>query len=75
MSAVTVSPTAAHCVRLFLSVAPPSRFGWALRTVIKVAVLGMLGYACYRVGGSLGRSALSFPAVQSLLETLRPPPA
>lgn len=67
--------TAAHCVRLFLSVAPPSRFGWVLRTVIKGAMMGMLGYTCYRVGGSLGRVLLSLPAVQSLLATLRPPPA
>ncbi|TDH09302.1 hypothetical protein EPR50_G00085200 [Perca flavescens] len=58
-----------------MSVAPPSRFGWVLRTVLKGVVMGMLGYACYRVGGSLGRTLLSLPAVQSLLETVRPPPA
>lgn len=62
-------------VCLFLSVAPPSRFGWVLRTVIKGAMIGMLGYTCYRVGGSLGRIMLSLPAIQSLLATLRPPPA
>ncbi len=62
-------------VRLFLSVAPPSRFGWVLSTVIKGVMMGMLGYACYRAGGSLGRIMLSLPAVQSLLQTLRPPPA
>ncbi|XP_047451673.1 traB domain-containing protein isoform X1 [Mugil cephalus] len=58
-----------------MRVAPPSRFGWVVRTVIKGVVMGMLGYACYRAGGSLGRAVLSLPAVQSLLETLRPPPA
>uniref|UniRef100_A0A3B5A130 TraB domain containing n=1 Tax=Stegastes partitus TaxID=144197 RepID=A0A3B5A130_9TELE len=54
-----------------MSVAPPSRFGWVLRTVIKGVMVGMLGYACYRAGGSLGRVLLSLPTVQSLLETLR----
>ncbi|KAI4904462.1 hypothetical protein NFI96_015117 [Prochilodus magdalenae] len=58
-----------------MSVAPPSRFGWVLRTVLKGAVLGALGYACYRAGGGVGRVLLSLPAVQSLLENLRPPPA
>lgn len=62
-------------VCLFLSVAPPSRFGWVLCTVIKGVMMGMLGYACYRAGGGLGRALLSLPAVQSLMETLRPPPA
>ncbi|XP_063756425.1 traB domain-containing protein isoform X1 [Eleginops maclovinus] len=57
-----------------MSVAPPSRFGWVLRTVIKGVVMGMLGYACYRAGGSLGRALLSLPAVESILETLQPPP-
>lgn len=57
-----------------MSVAPPSRFGWVLRTVLKGTVLGMLGYACYRAGGGVGRALLSLPAVQSLLENLRPPP-
>lgn len=56
-----------------LSVAPPSRVGWVLRMVIKGVMVGMLGYACYRAGGSLGRALLSLPAVQSVLETLRPP--
>ncbi|KAE8296451.1 TraB domain-containing protein TTG2 [Larimichthys crocea] len=58
-----------------MSVAPPSRFGWVLCTVIKGVMMGMLGYACYRAGGGLGRALLSLPAVQSLMETLRPPPA
>uniref|UniRef100_A0A3Q1ELM6 Pannexin 2 n=1 Tax=Acanthochromis polyacanthus TaxID=80966 RepID=A0A3Q1ELM6_9TELE len=58
-----------------MSVAPPSRFGWVLRAVVKGVVVGMLGYACYRAGGSIGRVLLSLPAVQSLLETLQPPPA
>lgn len=60
---------------VFLSVAPPSQFSWVIRTIVKGIIMGMLGYACYRAGGSLGRSLLSLPAVQSLLETLRPPPA
>ncbi|XP_026879959.1 traB domain-containing protein [Electrophorus electricus] len=58
-----------------ISVAPPSRFGWVLRTVLKGAVLTALGYACYRAGGGVGRVLLSLPAVQSLLENLRPAPA
>lgn len=58
-----------------MSVAPPSRFGWVLRAVIKGVMMGMLGYACYRAGGSLGRALLTLPAVQSVLETMRPPPA
>ncbi|XP_068579796.1 LOW QUALITY PROTEIN: traB domain-containing protein [Cebidichthys violaceus] len=58
-----------------MSVAPPSRFGWVLRTVMKGVVVGVLGYACYRAGGTLGRALLSSPTVQSLLETLRPPAA
>lgn len=65
--------TAFLCVCLFLSVAPPSRFGWVLRTVIKGVMMGMLGYACYRAGGTIGRALLSIPSVQSLLETLKPP--
>ncbi|KAL6107064.1 trabd [Pungitius sinensis] len=58
-----------------MSVAPPSRFGWVLRSVIKGALVGMLGYACYRAGGSLGRVLLSLPTVKSVLQTLRQPPA
>ncbi|XP_035011907.1 traB domain-containing protein isoform X1 [Hippoglossus stenolepis] len=58
-----------------MSVAPPSRFGWVLRTVMKGVVMGMLGYACYRAGGSIGRALLSLPTVQSALEILQPPPA
>ncbi|XP_006795883.1 traB domain-containing protein [Neolamprologus brichardi] len=58
-----------------MSVAPPSRVGWVLCAVIKGVMMGMLGYACYRVGGSLGRALLSLPPVRSLLETLRPLPA
>uniref|UniRef100_A0A8B9L427 TraB domain containing n=1 Tax=Astyanax mexicanus TaxID=7994 RepID=A0A8B9L427_ASTMX len=57
-----------------MSVAPPSRVGWVLRTALKGAVLGALGYACYRAGGGVGRALLSLPAVQSLLENLRPSP-
>ncbi|XP_019957762.2 traB domain-containing protein isoform X2 [Paralichthys olivaceus] len=38
-----------------MSVAPPSRFGWVLRTVMKGVMMGMLGYACYRAGGSIAR--------------------
>ncbi|CAI5664780.1 unnamed protein product [Oreochromis niloticus] len=58
-----------------MSVAPPSRIGWVLCAVIKGVMMGMLGYACYRAGGSLGRALLSLPPVRSLLETLRPLPA
>uniref|UniRef100_A0A3P8VKF8 TraB domain containing n=2 Tax=Cynoglossus semilaevis TaxID=244447 RepID=A0A3P8VKF8_CYNSE len=58
-----------------MSVAPPSRFGWVLRRFFKGAMMGVVGYACYRVGGSLGRTLLSLPAVQSVMKTLRPPPA
>ncbi|KAF7224838.1 traB domain-containing protein [Nothobranchius furzeri] len=54
-----------------LSVAPPSRFGWVLRTALKGVLVGILGYACYRAGGGVGRTLMSLPAVQSLLETLR----
>ncbi|KAM9808221.1 traB domain-containing protein [Neosynchiropus ocellatus] len=58
-----------------MSVAPPSSFGWVLGLVVKGVVAGMLGYACYRVGGSLGRVLLSAPTVQSVLESLRLTPA
>ncbi|XP_013872018.1 traB domain-containing protein [Austrofundulus limnaeus] len=54
-----------------MSVAPPSRFSWLVRMALKGVFVGMLGYACYRAGGGLGRALLSLPAVQSLLETLR----
>lgn len=59
----------------FLSVAPPSRLSWVLGTVLKGAVVGILGYTCYRAGRSIGSVVLSMPTVQSLLATLRPPPA
>ncbi|CDQ73819.1 unnamed protein product [Oncorhynchus mykiss] len=63
-------------IQEIMSVAPPSRFGWMLRTVLKAGVMGVLGYACYRAGGGMGRALLSLPAVQSLLDNLRPlPPA
>lgn len=62
-------------VFVFLSVAPPSRLSWVFRTVMKGVMMGMLGYTCYRAGGSLGRALLSLPTVQSLLATLRPRPA
>ncbi|RVE72226.1 hypothetical protein OJAV_G00059890 [Oryzias javanicus] len=58
-----------------MRVAPPSRFSQVFRTILRGVVMGMLGYACYRAGGSLGRSLLALPGVQSLMETLRPPPA
>uniref|UniRef100_A0A3Q3IIW8 TraB domain containing n=1 Tax=Monopterus albus TaxID=43700 RepID=A0A3Q3IIW8_MONAL len=58
-----------------MSVAPPSRFSWVLRTVIKGVMMGMLGYACYRAGGSLGRALLSLPAVQYVVEILWTNPA
>lgn len=59
---------------LSCSVAPPSRFGWVLCTVLKGTLLGVLGYACYHAGRCVGRAFLSLPAVQSL-ENIRPPPA
>lgn len=59
----------------FPSVAPPSRLSWVLGTVIKGAMVGILGYTCYRAGRSIGRVVLSIPTVQSFLATLRPPPA
>uniref|UniRef100_W5NEL7 TraB domain containing n=1 Tax=Lepisosteus oculatus TaxID=7918 RepID=W5NEL7_LEPOC len=61
-------------IQEIMSVAPPSRLSRALRTVLKGAVLGALGYAFYRAGGGVGRMLLSLPAVQSLLRPLRPPP-
>lgn len=54
-----------------MSVAPPSRFGWVLHTVIKGVLMGIVGYACYRAGGTLGRTLLSIPAVKSIVENLR----
>ncbi|XP_054897964.1 LOW QUALITY PROTEIN: traB domain-containing protein [Poeciliopsis prolifica] len=64
-------------VQEIMTVAPPSQLSWMLRIVVKGVLMGMLGYACYRVGGGLGRSLLTLPAVQSLIETLwlRPDPA
>ncbi|MED6248719.1 hypothetical protein ATANTOWER_004012 [Ataeniobius toweri] len=62
-------------IQEIMSVAPPSPFSRVLRTVVKGVLMGMLGYACYRAGGGLGRTLLSLPAVQSLLETLRLHPA
>ncbi|KAL0968480.1 hypothetical protein UPYG_G00267400 [Umbra pygmaea] len=60
-------------IQEIMSVAPPSGFGWMLRTVLKAGMIGMLGYACYRAGGGVRRALLSLPTVQSLLETMRPP--
>lgn len=67
---VNMSVCLSACPR---SVAPPSRLSWMFRTVMKGVMMGMLGYTCYRAGGSLGRALLSLPTVQSLLATLRPP--
>ncbi|PWA24874.1 hypothetical protein CCH79_00010084 [Gambusia affinis] len=61
-------------VQEIMTVAPPSQFSWMLRIVVKGVLMGMLGYACYRVGGGLGRTLLMLPAVQTLIETLRPQP-
>lgn len=69
---VIMSVCPSVCLR---SVAPPSRLSWMFRTVMKGVMVGMLGYTCYRAGGSLGRALLSLPTVQSLLTTLRPPPS
>lgn len=63
------------CLSVLRSVAPPSRLSWMFRTVMKGVLMGMLGYTCYRAGGSLGRALLSLPSVQSLVATLRPPPS
>ncbi|KAL4659375.1 traB domain-containing protein-like [Arapaima gigas] len=62
-------------IQEIMSVAPPSRFGWLMRTVIKGTLLGMLGYACYRAGGGVARALLSAPVFQSVLGGSRPPPA
>ncbi|XP_028815144.1 traB domain-containing protein [Denticeps clupeoides] len=59
-------------VQEILSVAPPSRFGWLLRTAAKGAVVGMLGYACYRAGTGVARVLLNAPATQSLLANAKP---
>ncbi|XP_019749597.1 traB domain-containing protein [Hippocampus comes] len=58
-----------------MSVAPPSQFGWVLHTVVKGVMIGMLGYVCYRAGGSLVRALLSSSAVRSVVDNLRPSPA
>lgn len=65
------------CLTWYLScsVAPPSRFGWVLRNVLKGALLGVLGYACYRAGGFVGRAFLSLPNAAQMLGNIRPPPA
>lgn len=62
-------------IQEIMSVAPPSRLGWVFRTALKGAVLGMLGYACYRAGGGMGRALLSLPVVQSLMDKFQSPPA
>lgn len=54
-----------------MRVAPPSRVGRMLHTVIKGVLMGIVGYACYRAGGTLGRTLLSLPAVKSIMENLR----
>ncbi|MBN3301906.1 TRABD protein, partial [Amia calva] len=56
-----------------MSVAPPSRLGRAMRTVLKGAALGVLGYTCYRAGRRMGRALFSIPAIQSLLSSMHPP--
>ncbi|TSK38487.1 TraB domain-containing protein [Bagarius yarrelli] len=61
-------------IQKIMSVAPPSRFGWLFCTVLKGTFLAVLGYACYRAGGYVGRAFISLPAVRSL-ENIRPPPA
>ncbi len=55
------------------SVAPPSRFGWVVRKVLKGAMWGLLGYACFRASKGVGRALLSLQTVQSLLEKIRTP--
>ncbi|KAG7257320.1 hypothetical protein CRUP_026032 [Coryphaenoides rupestris] len=66
-SAYFVRPLGSH-------VAPPSRLSRVMCMALKGTVIGLVGYACYRAGGGVGRALLSLPAVKSLLETLRPPP-
>lgn len=56
-----------------LSVAPPSRFSWVVRNVLKGAMWGLLGYACFRASKGVGRALLSLPTVQSLYENIRTP--
>lgn len=56
-----------------LSVAPPSRFSWVVRNVLKGAMWGLLGYACFRASKGVGRALLSLPTVQSLFENIRTP--
>ncbi|XP_034032890.1 traB domain-containing protein [Thalassophryne amazonica] len=57
-----------------MSVAPPSRFGRVLHTVIKGFIVGMVGYTSYRVGWTLCRAVASLPTVQSILQIVQPPP-
>ncbi|TRY85230.1 hypothetical protein DNTS_009268, partial [Danionella cerebrum] len=56
-----------------MSVAPPSRLGIVMRTMLKVAMWGLLGYACYRASKGMGRVILSLPTVRSLLPDIRTP--
>uniref|UniRef100_A0AAV2KZR1 TraB domain-containing protein n=1 Tax=Knipowitschia caucasica TaxID=637954 RepID=A0AAV2KZR1_KNICA len=56
-----------------MSVAPPSRFGWVLQTGFKGVIMGLVGYACYRAGGTLGRKLMSLPSVKAIAENLRLP--
>lgn len=56
-----------------MSVAPPSRLGWVVRKVLKGAMWGLLGYACFRASKGVGRALLSLPTVQSLFENIRTP--
>ncbi|KAK9958840.1 hypothetical protein ABG768_010940 [Culter alburnus] len=56
-----------------MSVAPPSRFSWVVRNVLKGAMWGLLGYACFRASKGVGRALLSLPTVQSLFENIRTP--
>lgn len=69
----SIITTTTKSVSFSISVAPPSRLSRVVRTVLKGAMCGLLGYACFWAGRGVGRALLSLPTVQSLLQNIRTP--
>ncbi|XP_039625759.1 traB domain-containing protein [Polypterus senegalus] len=52
-------------IQEIMSVAPPSLSGTLLKTAVKGALIGMMGYLCYRAGSGVSRALLSTSMIQA----------
>uniref|UniRef100_A0A8C4RLV5 TraB domain containing n=1 Tax=Erpetoichthys calabaricus TaxID=27687 RepID=A0A8C4RLV5_ERPCA len=52
-------------IQEIMSVAPPSLSGTLLKTAVKGALIGVMGYLCYRAGSGVSRALMSTSMIQA----------